>query len=483
MTTKQSPAPEPAIIVIFGITGDLSKRKLLPALYQLFKNDLLDEHTVILGVTRRSITAEELLGDVELCINEIDGLCDPQALAKLHSRLKMLQLDISKSEEYKDLLSELDTIEDKEGVCMNRLYYLSIPPQVTASIVNFLGEHGLNQSCSHGVASTRLLIEKPFGYDIKSAEELIETISKQFSEDQIFRIDHYLAKETVQNIITFRFYNVFEEIWSAEHVSHIIITASETIGIEDRATFYEQVGALRDIIQSHLLQLLAVTTLDLPKELNSKSLHEAKLALLKDIKPVQQDRVSELSVRGQYKTYKQEVNNPDSNVETYAAIRLEIASKRWEGVPIFLRTGKALASKDTEVRVVFKSTESSSPANILVFNLQPHEGIELDLQVKKPGFDQQMQTTPMSFSYQRTFKDNGHPDAYERVLVDAVKGDHTLFSTSQEVMAAWRVVEPVLVRWSKNGDGLSIYENGSKGPKEADKLIEYTGINWTGEQS
>jgi glucose-6-phosphate 1-dehydrogenase len=483
MANQEPAVLEPAILVIFGITGDLSKRKLLPALYHLFKDNLLGEHTVILGVTRRDIEVNDLLSDVELCINETDGLCDPRAVAKLNAHLQMMKMDITKGSEYRRLLEKLNEIEDKEGLCMNRLYYLSIPPQVTGSIVTQLGENRLNKSCKHSVAESRLLIEKPFGYDLLSAEELITTISKQFSERQIFRIDHYLAKETVQNIVTFRFNNIFEKVWDREHISHILITAAETIDIEGRAIFYEQVGALRDIIQSHLLQLLAVTTLDIPERLSSTRLHEAKLKLLDSVEPVSVDHINEHSVRGQYEGYEKDVNNPNSATETFAALRLHIDSDRWRDVPILIRTGKSLAKKITEIKIVFKADHRDGSTNILTFRIQPHEGIELDLQVKKPGFEEELQTTPMEFTYRQAFDDDGHPDAYERVLVDAVRGDHTLFSTSLEVMAAWRIVEPVIIHWSKGRDNLYIYPTGSWGPKEADILAEKTGINWLGEPS
>lgn len=482
-TGLTKPLLEPTIIVIFGITGDLSKRKLLPALYHLFKEDLLHEHTVIVGVTRQQIGVEQLLSHVELCVNETGNVCDPAVINKMRNKLKMLQLDITEGSEYDRLLKELNSIEDKHGMCMNRLYYLSIPPQVIGTIVTLLGEHGLNASCPHGAASTRLLIEKPFGYDLTSAKELIDTISDQFGEEQIFRIDHYLAKETVQNIVTFRFHNIIERLWDSQNISHILISATETIGIEGRILFYEQVGALRDIIQSHLIQLLAITTLDLPKELTSDNLHNAKLKLLKSIKAVPQDNIKNLAIRGQYKTYKDEVNNPNSETETFAAIQLEIDNERWGNIPILLRTGKAMTKKVTEVRIVFKAENRGDPANVLVFRLQPHEGIQLDLQIKKPSFEYEVHTKSMDFNYQRAFEDNGHPDAYERVLVDAVKGDHTLFATSQEVLESWRIVDPVLSSWSKSSEDLSIYNNGSDGPEAAINLAANSHITWDGKAS
>lgn len=478
MPGDKKPALEPAIIVIFGITGDLAQRKLLPALYHLIKDDLLHEHTKIVGVTRQNVTAESLLDNTELCVNEEDGICDPVALKKMHAIVSMFQIDLVKGEDYDRLHEYLDQIEDEHAVHMNRLYYLSIPPQVIGTIVRLLGKHGLNASCQHGAAVTRLLIEKPFGYDLKSAEELIADTTKYFGEDQIFRIDHYVAKETVQNILTFRFNNpLFDMVWDAEHISSIQITATEKIGIEGRVTFYEETGALRDLIQSHLLQLLAILTMERPKIMDAPSVHAAKLDLLNDVEPVPSDQIADRTVRGQYDTYRKEVNNDDSITETFAALKLDINNKRWKNVPILIQTGKALKEKLIQLCVIFKDENNEQP-NLLRFNIQPNEGIMINLQVKKPGFSYETQDVPMNFNYQQTFNDHGHPDAYERVLVDAVRGDHTLFATGDEVMAAWRIVEPVVQAWAKNGDHLETYATGSWGPKSIENMASNLNSAW-----
>jgi glucose-6-phosphate 1-dehydrogenase len=458
----QRAALEPAIIVIFGITGDLAQRKLLPALYHLCKDDLLHEKTIIIGITRRAVTVQELLDNVELCVNEIDKVCDPEGLRKVHERLRMHQMDLVAGNGYDELLQRLNALEAEQGVCMNRLYYLSIPPQVFGPIVRNLGEHGLNASCQHGVAATRLLIEKPFGYDLKSAEELITNTSEWFGEEQIFRIDHYLAKETVQNILTFRAYNpIFAGVWDASHICKIEIIATEQIGIENRAVFYEQTGALRDFIQSHLLQLLAIVTMEIPDTLTSENIHKAKLALLGKVQPVEQTAVEQLAWRGQYTSYQQEVANPASWVETYAATQVTIDNARWRGVPIVLATGKALAEKHTEVRIYFRSADEGH-TNTLSFRIQPNEGIDIGVNAKRPGFAEAVQQVRMDFSYQNTFNDQGHPDAYERVLVDAVRGDHTLFATGSEVLAAWKAVQAVITAWSQDDTGLIPYEPGTQ---------------------
>lgn len=460
---------EPSIIVIFGITGDLSHRYLLPALYHLFKDGLLHEKTQIIGISRREMSAQELLDQVELCVNEVDNICDPDTLKKMYEHARMFQMDLVNLADYKRLRTTLDEIEEQSGVCMNRLYYLSIPPQVYDPIITLMGRAGLNTSCQHGNAQTRLLVEKPFGYDLNSAETLIHDTEKVFAENQIFRIDHYLAKETVQNILTFRFNNpIFEALWNREHISQIEIYASEKITIEGRAQFYEPIGALRDFIQSHLLQILAIVTMDQPSSMDSDSIHASKQKVLNQVVPIAPNKVRELTVRGQYEGYRDEVKNPGSTTETFAGIRTTINNDRWRDVPIIIWTGKALAEKQNEICITFKG--QSNEANQLRFRLQPNEGIEIDLMAKKPGFDNELQRTVMDFSYQKNFTNHEHPNAYERVLADAIRGDHTLFATSAEVLAAWRIIEAVISEWSKSADDLRPYPIGIDGNQLAAAL-------------
>jgi glucose-6-phosphate 1-dehydrogenase len=479
-TAPTSPShSDPSLIVIFGITGDLSQRYLLPALYHLIKDGLLDEHTEIIGISRRDITSEQLFQKVELCVNEIDNICDPDALQAMHQRTRLIQMDLDAPVAYADLLKTLNGIEEQKGLCLNRLYYLSIPPSAYRPVIRHMGEAGLNASCQHGRAMTRVLVEKPFGFDLSSAKELISETAAVFGEEQIFRIDHFLAKETVQNILTFRFHNpIFEALWSREHITGIEISASEQIGIEGRAQFYEPLGALRDFIQNHLLQILGIVTMDQPSLSDSEHIHIAKQALLEQVLPVPADAVVTRTTRGQYKGYRDEVDNPDSVTETYASITVYIDNPRWQGVPISLWTGKALAAKKYEICITFqdaqditntgKAVDSGQGAsNRLRFRIQPNEGIELDLLTKKPGFDDELQTVAMDFSYAQNFEHHEHPNAYERVLMDAMRGDHTLFATSQEVLASWRIIQPVLDQWAKGSDDLVTYEPGTMGPLPA----------------
>ena len=462
---------EPSIIVIFGITGDLSKRYLLPALYHLLKVGLIDKQTVIVGISRQALSNDELLNGVDLHHGEDTQPDDAEFTTRLKDQIQMVQLDLAKLEDYQQLNTRLNDIESDLGKCMNRLIYLSIPPKVYNSVVSLIGQSGLNGSCNHGKASSRLLVEKPFGYDLSSAQTLIDEIGKVFSEDQLFRIDHYLAKETVQNILTFRFENpIFEALWSNQHIASIEIFASEQIGIMGRKVFYEPLGALRDFIQSHLLQLVAIVTMDQPEIMDSQHIHAKKQALLDSLRSVDMSSDKSGEIRGQYQGYKQEVGNPASTTETFAGVRTSIDNDRWRDVPINIWTGKGLAEKRTEIIVTFKNADQQP--NRLRFRISPNEGIEIELLAKKPGYATTLQPTLLDFSYGSSFSDYSHPNAYERVLVDAIRGDHTLFATSQEVLAAWRVVQPVLDKWSKNnGQDLITYAIGSFGNDLAKPIL------------
>lgn len=454
---------EPSIIVIFGITGDLSKRYLLPALYHLIKVGLLDSQSLIIGVSRQQISSEELVTGIDLHHGEDTEAGDTEATLQFKKQIRMVQLDLDSLDDYKKLNQTLESIEAEKGRCMNRLFYLSVPPKVYNSIIQLIGQAGLNENCSHGAAASRLLVEKPFGYDLTSAMNLIEETSKVFNEDQLFRIDHYLAKETVQNILTFRFENpIFEALWNHEHIASIEIFASEQIGIMGRKIFYEPLGSLRDFIQSHLLQLLAIVTMDRPQQMSSQLIHDNKLLLLDSVVPVDVEGDKVNLIRGQYEGYRLEVENPGSNTETFSAIETYINNERWRGVPIRIWTGKGLAEKRTEIVVTFKN-EQQQP-NRLRFRISPNEGIEIELLAKKPGYATDLQPALMDFSYGSSFSSYSHPNAYERVLVDAIHGDHTLFATSQEVLSAWRIVQPVLDKWaSSNGQDLKLYPMGSFG--------------------
>jgi glucose-6-phosphate 1-dehydrogenase len=479
--TPQSTNIVPAAIVIFGITGDLAHRKLLPALYHLAKDNLLPDGFEIIGVTRSGTTVGSLMIDIKAKMEASGDVCDDASLRRLAQAMQILTIDIAKVEEYAKLKLALRQHEERVGACTNRLFYLAIPSQTFADVSELLGQAGLAEGCAHRVGESRLLIEKPFGYDLQSAQELVESLSHFFSEQQIYRVDHYLAKETAQNILTFRFNNpLFAAVWDNGAISHIMITAAERIGIEGRVAFYEQTGALRDIIQSHLLQLLALVTMERPETMEATAIHSKKLELLKAIVPITPDKVNSYAVRGRYDGYLDEVGNHSSLVETFAAIRLDINMPQWYGVPMLLRAGKALAEKVTEITLVFED-KPTAHQNTLTFRIQPNEGISVELQVKKPGFESETETAQMDFCYTQQ-GDGVHPDAYERVLVDALRGDKTLFATSDEVLRAWEVVEAVVHTWSMSHEGLESYANDSWGPEGSDRLAAQAGTAWVSQR-
>jgi len=455
-------APEPTTFIIFGVTGNLARTRLLPALYHLLKDNLLHKDTVIIGISRRELSADELINEVELCVLENDKACDPVVLQEFKQHLRTFRLDPLKATDYRRLGSELDSIETEKGMCMSRLFYLSIPPQVYEPVIENLGRSGLSKGCNHPGGQTRLLVEKPFGYDLSSATELIESTKRYFMEEQLFRIDHYLAKETVQNILVFRKHNpLFADLWSSRCVSAINLIFHEQIGINGRGEFYDNIGALRDVVQNHLMQLLTLATLELPASLHdSNALHRAKEQLLTSIKPV--DLRTAGVQRGQYRGYRDEVSKPRSTTETFTSLSLAIDNKRWQGVPVHISAGKALKAKQVSLTMVFGS--ESAGTNALTFRIQPNEGIDVEVAAKRPGFESAIERVHMDFSYRGVFAEPEHPDAYERVLVDAIKGDHTLFATSREVLESWRILQPILDAWEIRANDLFTYERGTDDP-------------------
>jgi glucose-6-phosphate 1-dehydrogenase len=429
---------EPTILVIIGITGDLSKRKLLPAITKIMQAGVAPQTLHIVGVSRQDIDVTELLADTP------DG-------ALLTQNMEMYQLNLHVQAEYVAFAKHLDTLESKLGGKAQRLIYMSVPPQMSYPIIDNLGQAGLGT-----LPSTKLLLEKPFGVDLASATELVAHARRYFSESQLYRIDHYLAKEMAQNLIVFRQSNaLFNRTWNKDFIAGIDIIASETIGIEGRDTFYEQTGALRDVVQSHLLQLAALTLADLPEPDNWQAVPEARRAALAALKAPSD--IARQVVRGQYNTYRSEVHNPKSLVETFVALTLESTNPRWQGVPIRLITGKALDLRTTEIRVRYRQNDTRE-ANELVLRIQPEEGIEVDLWGKQPGYDRKLEKFPLRLTY----SDHAAtmPEAYERVLLDAMRGDRSLFTTSDEVLESWRIVDPVQAAWQLSAESPVIYKAG-----------------------
>lgn len=425
----------PTILVVFGITGDLSQRYLLPALAEVAKATQLPKDFRVLGISRRDVSAAEVLG---------------RRYKTLASFTQVFQMNLEDAEDYRGLRKKLADTSKEVKRRPQVIFYFAVPPVATLGIIRHLGQAGLNH------ARTKLLLEKPFGFDLQSARVLIAQTSKFFPEDQIYRIDHYLAKEMAQNIVVFLGSNsLFRDSWSNQSIEKIDVIVAEKIDIEGRAQFYESTGALRDIIQSHLLQLAALTLMK-PctgvfeyEELPGRRLAALQALSIDTSKPI---------LRAQYNGYQKEVKNPGSTTETFVGLTLKSADPRWQGVPIVLASGKNLNDKLTEIRIYFKKQDASE-INMLKLRVQPREGIELDLWIKEPGYDRRLKQKPLAFTYEQHY--GRLPDAYERVLVDAIRGSHSLFASSSEVLESWRILEPVQKRWSMMSRDLFFYKAGS----------------------
>lgn len=478
--TTNSNLENNTVLVIFGSTGNLVEKKLIPALYHLLNNNNLPKNFKIICIARdKNTSLQSIYQKAQIAILKQQGHIDDKLVSQLISMSYLLIMDSTLLQDYQILSRYLDDIDNNDGLNYNRLYYLAIPPSIFYTVIDNLGKAGLNINNTNTNVSRRILIEKPFGTNLQTAQELVNHIAQYFNEFQVFRIDHYLAKETAQNILAFRANNpIFEDLWGRQFIDHIQITAAENIDIENRADFYDNMGALRDLVQSHILQLLALTTMEIPDNLTSKNIHHEKLQLLNSVKIINPKHIDELVIRGQYQGYRQEANKPDSTTETYVAMNLEVTNSRWGGVPIVIRTGKALTDRVTEINVVFqdRSRRQSQP-NILSIRIQPNEGISIMLQAKKPGLKNELQTVNMDFCYETSFNE-WQPDAYERVLVDAIVGDQTLFATSDEVLRCWQIIQPILDVWGSNQLPLYEYPKGSWGPKQADEFAANLGCQW-----
>ena len=430
------------IIVIVGISGDLSRRKLLPAISKIAEAGELPDKYRIIGVTRKiNSLISELLSKTK----------NPDSIA---GNLELFEMDLTESKDYLKLAEHLLKIEKEFDEPAQRLFYLSVPPQISRPIIEQLGVSGLSLVCD-----TKLLLEKPFGVDLASAKELTEDINKYFTSDQVYRIDHYLAKETAQNIIVFRQDNsLFKRTWNKDFIERIEIVAQENIGIEGRAVFYEQTGALRDLVQSHLLQLAALVLMDIPSDRQLADIPVRRFEALKYLRLPKDEPINNNVIRGQYENYQKEVSNIGSTVETFVSLTLKSDNPKWQGVPIILTTGKALDDKFTGVKILYKKDESHE-ANELVLRLQPNEGVELCLWAKKPGYDHEVSQHSLKFNFQEHYKN--FPEAYEQVLFNAINSDHSLFASSDEVLETWQIIDAIQKSWEMSADDLIIYPSGS----------------------
>ena len=492
-----SPA-DPCTIVIFGASGDLSRRKLVPALYGLAAQNCLARRFAIIGFARTPMTDEAFQ---QSAVDSVKKFADAATLREEECRefanaLAYVPGEYHHPEAFEKLKNRLEELDRAHKLNGNRLYYLATPPDIYPIIIEQLHKAGLARS-SNGKSWVRVIIEKPFGRDLASARKLNQTVLRVFDEPQVYRIDHYLGKDTVQNLLVLRFGNgIFEPLWNRNYVDHVQITAAETLGVEQRAAFYETAGATRDMIQSHVLQLTSFVAMEPPAAFDATAVRNEKIKVLQSIRPFTSESIKSDIVRGQYGPGSQPGNSSllagyreepgvakTSTTETFVAAKLQIDNWRWAGVPFYLRTGKRLPSRVTEIaiqfrrapHIVFRGQDLSS--NALVLNVQPDEGISISFHAKLPGQEMKLKTVTMDFSYQKEFGE-GERSAYATLINDCMRGDATLFDRADSVEAAWAIVDPILEYFQSNKPKFPNYAAGTWGPHESDQLLERDGRHW-----
>ncbi|GAC1508476.1 MAG: glucose-6-phosphate dehydrogenase [Candidatus Dormibacteraceae bacterium] len=487
---------EPCLMVIFGATGDLSGRKLLPALYNLAKQRLLPAGFAVVGAAIQDLTDDafrKLAADKIKQFSRTQPI-DQRVLDTFLSACFYIKVDFGKLEDFKSLQRRLVDLDASRHVAGNRMFYCATPPPTYEIIV----EHQKGAGMTTGEGFHRIVVEKPFGSDLTSARELTGVLSRAFKEDEVYRIDHYLGKETVQNILAFRFANsIFEPVWNANLIDSVQITAAEEIGIEGRGAYYDRTGALRDIVQNHALQLVALVAMEPPLAFEANSVRDEKVKVLRAIRPILDEELARSTVRGQYAKgwvlgeqvpgYREEQNVATGSLtETFAALRLFVDNWRWANVPFYIRVGKRMPKQVTEIRIQFKrpphmtfgrdATRELDP-NAITLRIQPEEGISLKFGAKVPSAGLRIRSVTMDFQYMTAFLVET-PEAYERLLLDCMIGDPTLFTRADEVEAAWRLIDPIEAAWRDGRPPLGMYAAGTWGPAAATKLLEHDGREW-----
>ena len=491
--------PDPNAFVLFGATGDLAHRKVMPAIYQLLRANLLPAEFSVVAVARRPYSDEAFRAEVKTSLEKYSRILpiDETQWAELAKRITYQQLDFADDAGYDRLCERLDALDAERGTAGNRLYYLATQPSQVTEIVRQMGRVGLDNE-QHGAGWRRVVVEKPFGRDLDSARRLNHELNRVFRESQIYRIDHYLGKETVRNLMVFRFGNgIFEPVWNRSYVDHVQITVAESIGVEGRGAFYEETGASRDILQNHLLQLMTLVAMEPPSSFSADALRDQKVQVLRAITAPDLEHVKRSVVRGQYGAgwiggepapgYREEPEvDPQSETETFVAGCFTIDDWRWSGVPFYLRAGKCMPKRATEIAIQFKevplrlfreSTGDPAP-NVLAMRIQPDEGIMLRFAAKVPGLGLDVRAVNMDFAYGTSFAVDS-PDAYETLILDALLGDASLFTRADEVEAAWSVVTPIINSWADMpAPHFPDYAAGTWGPEAATELIERDGRRW-----
>lgn len=490
--------PQNLILIIFGASGDLTARKLIPALFNLYIQNLLPDEFLILGIGRTSLTDSTFKDKVRKDLIKFNIQGTDSDIISFIEKIYFSAMDPSRVEDYADLVKRLDVLNKMIQANGNYIFYLATPPSLYATVANNLALHGLNREIGK-TGEKKLIIEKPFGNDFASARTLNEQLLRNFNESQLYRIDHYLGKETVQNLIVTRFSNsIFEPLWNRNYVEHIEITSAESIGIENRGGYYDQAGALRDMVQNHLMQLVGLVAMEPPVVIESNAIRNEMLKVFQSLRPIPEQDVEHYVIRGQYtastikkqniQAYRQEAGiRKDSRTETYAALKFYIDNWRWAGVPFFIRTGKRLPTRVTEIVIHFQSTPQKLFSNqgqlrqfqnVLIMRIQPDEGILLKYGMKTPGAGFQVQEVNMDFHYS-DLSDIKLPEAYERLLYDCMMGDSTLYARGDSLEASWKFFDPILKAWEKRPD-LKVfgYPAGTWGPEAADALMFYHGFGW-----